>query len=125
MCARGAQSPWIRHARCVRSATEVFWWNCHSSKAFFSPWTGCDNKKNVVRDRKEKERVRRALLSCAAWPVSFGILVVDMVCLSREGVPSFPSCRLVVFGSFENFQCVDLTLARVWKVLLNWPDVPS
>ena len=80
---------------------EALWWNCHSSKAFFSLWTGCDNKrKNLVRDMKEKERVRRALLSCADWPVSFKILVVDMVCLWREvSLPSFvPPCGL---GSFE------------------------
>ena len=36
---------------------------------------GCDNKrKNLVRDMKEKERVRRALLSCAGWRVSFKFL---------------------------------------------------
>ena len=25
----------------------------------------------------------------------------------------------------ENFQCVELTLARVWNVLLNWFNFPS
>ena len=45
-------------------------WNCHSSTGF-SPWTGCDNKgKNLVRDTKEKERVRRAILSLC-WLASF------------------------------------------------------
>ena len=28
---------------CVHSAREVLLWNCHSSKALLSPWTGCDN----------------------------------------------------------------------------------
>ena len=32
-------------------------------------------KKDVVRNTKEKERERRAILSCAGWPVSFEILV--------------------------------------------------
>ena len=95
----GAQSLWITLAPCVRSAKEALWWNCHSSNAFLSPWTGCDNKrKNLVRDLKEKERERRALLSCAGCPVSFEILMFGMVGLWREGVISFPSCRLVVFG---------------------------
>ena len=44
----------------------------------------------MVRDLKEKERERRALLSCAGWPVSFEFSVLDMVCLWNEGVPSFP-----------------------------------
>ena len=48
----------------------------------------------LVRDMKEKDRVGRAVLSCDGWPVSFKFLVVDMVCLWREG-PFFPSCRLV------------------------------
>ena len=52
----------------------ALWWNGHS-KAAFSPWTGCDNKrKNLVRDMKEQERVRRALLSGAGWPVCFDFL---------------------------------------------------
>ena len=36
-------------------------------QSFFSPWSGCDIKKIkfLVRDLKEKERVRRALLRCA------------------------------------------------------------
>ena len=72
------------------SLSECHWWNCHSSKALFSPWTGCDNKrKNLVRDMKEKERVRRAPLRCGGSPVSFAFLVVDVVCLWRKGTPSF------------------------------------
>ena len=53
-----------------------------------------------MRDVKEKELVRRALLSRAGWPVSFTFLVVDVVCLWREvSLPSFvPPCG---FGSFE------------------------
>ena len=67
----------------------------------------------------------RALLSFASWPVSFEVLVVDLVCLWREvSLPSFvPPCG---FGSFERIlKCVELTLARVWKVLLNWFNFPS
>ena len=71
MCAREAQSLWILLAPCVRRAKEALWWNCRSSKALFSPWMGCDNKKkDARRDMKEKERERRALLSCAGWPGS-------------------------------------------------------
>ena len=34
-----------------------------AAKPFFSPWTGCvtTKRKNLVREMKEKERVRRAL----------------------------------------------------------------
>ena len=41
-------------APCVRSAEEALWWNGHSSRAFFSPWTGLDNKRKMVREVKEK-----------------------------------------------------------------------
>ena len=35
------------------------------ANAFLSPWTGCDKKeRDEVREMKEKERERRALLSC-------------------------------------------------------------
>ena len=34
-----------------------------------------------------------------------------------------PPCGSGCFG--ENFQCVEFTLARVWKVLLNWFNFPS
>ena len=47
-------------------------------------------EKDVVRDFKERERVLRAFLSCAGWRVSFEILVLDMLFLWNEGVPSFP-----------------------------------
>ena len=57
-------------------------------------------QRDVVREMKEKERERRALLSCVDWPSSFDILVFDMVCLWNEGVPSCPSCQLEVSGSF-------------------------
>ena len=60
-------------------------------------------EKDVVRDVKEKERERRAFLSCAGWPVSFEILVLDMLCLWNEGVPSFPLCHLVVFVVLREF----------------------
>ena len=73
----------------------------HSGKAFFSPCTGCDNKKkNLVRDMKENARVRRALLSGAGWPVSFDFLVLDMVCLWR-GCPFLSFVPPCGFGSFE------------------------
>ena len=39
---------------------------------------------------REKERERRALLSFVGWSVSFeSFLVLDMVCLWSEVVPSF------------------------------------
>ena len=70
--------------------------NCRSRKAFLSPRTGCDNKrKNLVRDMKEKERMRRALLSCAAWLISFEFWTEHGVLVER-GVPFLHSCRLVV-----------------------------
>ena len=85
-----------------------------------------DNKrKNLVRDMKEKERMRRALLSCAASQVSVETLVLDMVCLWSEGAPSSPLCHLVVFVVLREFSMRCLTLARVWKVLLNCFHVPS
>ena len=39
----------------VRRAKEVLWWSCHSSKAFSSPWTGCDNKGEGCGERFEGE----------------------------------------------------------------------
>ena len=48
------------------------------------------------------ESLRRALSSFAGWPVSFEILVLDMVCLWNEGVPSIPLCPFVVFCSSES-----------------------
>ena len=54
-------------------------------------------ERDVVRGMKEKERERRALQSHVAWPVSFDILLLDMVGLWKEGVPSFLLCHLVVF----------------------------
>ena len=101
MCARGAQSLWIPIVPSVRSAKEALWWNCHSTRAFFSPWTRFDNKKDVVRDTKEKERERRALLCCAGWPVSFKVLVLDLVWQWKEGVLPFLRAALWFFGSCE------------------------
>ena len=51
---RGAQSLRIILVPCVRSAKEVLWRNCHSSKAFFSPWTDCDNKGEGCGERYER-----------------------------------------------------------------------
>ena len=62
---------WVLLAPCVRSAKVVLRLNCDSSKAFLSPWTGCDNKGDAARQMKEKERERRALVSFVGWPVSF------------------------------------------------------
>ena len=54
----------------------------HQDKPFsHRGWAVTTMEKDVARDMKERERERRALLSCAAWPVSFDILVLDMVCL--------------------------------------------
>ena len=60
-------------------------------------------EKDVVRDVKEKESVLRAFLSCAAWPVSFDILVLGTLCLWNEGVPPCPLCHLVVFVVLREF----------------------
>ena len=38
-------------------------------------------ERDVVREMQEKERERRALLSCVGWPVSFQFLMV------KHGVP--------------------------------------
>ena len=53
-------------------------------------------ERDVVREMK-KERERRALLSHVGWPVSFEILMLDMVGLWNEGAPSIRLCHLVVF----------------------------
>ena len=46
---------WILLAPCVRSAKVVLRWNCDSSKAFLSPWTGCDNKGEGCGETNEGE----------------------------------------------------------------------
>ena len=76
---------------CVRSAMEVLWWKCHSSNAFFSPDGLGQQEMDVVRDTKEKERERRALLSCAGWPISFEIFGVG------HGVPAERRCPFLPF----------------------------
>ena len=79
-----------------------------------------------MRDMKEKECVRRALLSCAAWPVPLDFfggghgVPVERGCLFLSILP--PCVFLVVL---RECQGVDLTLARVWKVLLDWFNVAS
>ena len=58
-------------------------------------------EKDVVRDLKEKERERRALLSVVGWPVSFEIFGVRHGVLAVRGCPflSFvPPCGV---GSSE------------------------
>ena len=50
-----------------------------------------------MRDTKEKERVRRALLSCVGWPVSFTFFGDGHGVLVERGCPCLPSCRLVAF----------------------------
>ena len=70
-----------------------------SGKPFFSPSTGCDKKKkDVVRDMEEKERERRAFLSCAGWPISVENLVFDMACLWNEGESQQSQSLLVKVG---------------------------
>ena len=70
-----------------------------AAKLFFSPWTGCDKeKKNLVRNVKETERVRRALLSCAGWPVSFEAFGGHGVPVEVSFLSFVPPCGV---GSFE------------------------
>ena len=47
----------------------------------YAPVARATTKGFMERDMKEKERVRRAILSCAGWPISYEFLVVDVVCL--------------------------------------------
>ena len=70
-----------------------------------------------VTTRYEGERERRALLSCAG---QFPLKIWSWTWCACRGCPFFPSCHLVVLGSFEKIQCVDL-----WMVLWNWFNVPS
>ena len=44
-------------------------------------------ERDVVREMKEKERERRALLRYVGWPVSFEILMLDVVRLWKKRVP--------------------------------------
>ena len=51
-----------------------------------------------MREKKEKESERRALLSCVGFSVPFEFRYsLNMVCLWIEGVPSFLLCHLVVW----------------------------
>ena len=34
---------------------KLYLWNCHSKKAFLSPWTGSDNKEEGCGERKKKQ----------------------------------------------------------------------
>ena len=52
---------------------------------------------SVVREMKEKERERRALLSCVLTDLFFSKFgCLNMMCLWNEGVPSFLLCHLVL-----------------------------
>ena len=64
-----ARCCWVLLVHCVRSVRKV--------QAFLSPWAGCDKKGEGCgeRETKEKERERRAPLSCVGLPVSFEILI--------------------------------------------------
>ena len=102
-------SPRSLCSECQRSSLVEFF---TAAKPFCSPWTGCvtTKRKNLVREMKgEGTCAASSFLSLACWPVSFKILVVDMVCLWRERCLFLPWCR--GFGGFEHFQCGELTLA--------------
>ena len=59
-------------------------------------------ERDVVREIREKERERRALLSCVGLSVSFEFRYsLNMVCLWNEGVPSFLLCHLVCVNSLQ------------------------
>ena len=64
--------------------------SCHSGKALFSPWTGCDNEEEESGERYEGEG------TCAASPLRiFG---------GGHGVPvEIGSCRLVVLVDLTEF----------------------
>ena len=66
-----------------------------------------------MRDMGKKERERRALLSCAGWPVSFENLVFDMVCLWNEGESQQSQSLLLKLGSQDcEAQCQDRIRTR-------------
>ena len=84
-------------APCVRSAKEALWWSCHSSRAFFSPWARCDNKR---KKRYEGEGTFSASPFELCW-----LARVRLICCSEHGER--------IFNMFE------LTLARVWQVFVD------
>ena len=55
----GLRVGWALLVHCVDSARELLWWNCHGSKAFLSPWTGCERnegRRNVIGEMYTRRR---------------------------------------------------------------------
>ena len=75
----------------------------------FSPWTGSDNKKHhLVRDMQEKERERRALLSCAGWIVSFEHFLCCTWCAVERGCSFLSLVRPCGFESLRKLKLGDV-----------------
>ena len=60
-CWVSSQSSWAPLFHCDHSASEVLVRNRHNSKAFLSPWKGCD-KKGVGCGEKRKEGSQTGLV---------------------------------------------------------------
>ena len=66
---------------------------CQKTIPFSRGWAVTQSERVVVREKKEKEREKRALLSWLSWPISFKCFVVRHDVVLERGFSFFSLCH--------------------------------